>query len=151
MKKVVALFAAVLLPTAFAAGTTSTPITVNANVVSSCIFDTSATSAASFTYNAVNGTSGAVNGSATLYCNSGTAVSMTSATSGTKALSNGGTASLNTSYTLGMSAVAAGTGTGTYAGADKYTFTLAVTAASGQWGVPTASNYTNTVDINVSF
>ncbi|KQR18760.1 hypothetical protein [Deinococcus sp. Leaf326] len=152
MKKIAsAVLAAALCSTAFAAGTASTPITVNATVLSSCTFDTGATTAASFTYDAIAGTSGAVNGAATLYCNAGTTITTTTATSGAltlKSVSKTGT--LNATYALTQVA-ATGAGAGSYAGADKHTYTLAATAASGQWAAPTAADYTTTLDVNVTF
>jgi hypothetical protein len=152
MKKIAsAVLAAALCSTAFAAGTASTPITVNATVLSSCTFDTGATTAASFTYDAIAGTTGAVNGSATLYCNSGTAITTTTDATGPLALTSASkTGTLNATYALSK-VDAAGAGTGSYAGADKHTYTLAATAATGQWAAPTAADYTTTLDVNVTF
>ena len=150
-KTVIAAVTAALCSTAFAAGTASTSITVNATVLSSCIFDTGATKAASFTYDAIAGTTGAVDGGATLYCNSGTAITTTTAATGALTLKSASkTGTLNATYTLSQVA-AAGAGTGSYAGADKHTYTLAATAASGQWAAPTAADYTTTLDVNVTF
>ncbi|AFD27546.1 hypothetical protein [Deinococcus gobiensis] len=152
MKKIALTVAlAALCSTAFAAGSVSTPITVNATVLSSCTFDTSATGAASFTYDALAGTTVPVNGGATLYCNSGTAITTTTAATGALILKSASkTGTLNATYTLSK-VDAAGAGTGTYVGADKHTYTLAATAASGQWGAPTAADYTTTLDVNVTF
>lgn len=146
----VVLTAAAVLSTALA-GTASTPVTINAIVLSSCTFDTSATQAASFTYDAINGTSAQVSGGATLYCNSGTTVTTDTAASGDVALKSASKGStLNATYAL-TSTPNAGAGTGTYAGADKYVYSLAATAAKSQWSAPTASDYTGSVDINVTF
>ncbi|MBZ9753653.1 hypothetical protein K7W42_22790, partial [Deinococcus sp. HMF7604] len=132
-------------------GTTSTPVTVNANVLSSCMFDTTATSAASFTYDAIVGTTGAVSGGATLYCNAGTSLTVNTAATGAVVLNSASKSkSLNATYAL-TSVANAGAGTGSYAGADQYVYTLAATAAAGQWGAPTAADYTGSVDINVTF
>lgn len=151
MKKfVVAALSAALLSTAVA-GTASTSITINANVLSSCEFDTGATAPASFNYDALTGTSDAVSGGATLYCNAGTVLTATPAAGGTVALTSASTSGvLNTTYTLSATANA-GAGTGSYAGADQVVYSLTASAASGQWGAQTAADYTGTVDINVTF
>lgn len=131
--------------------TASTSITVNATVLSSCVFDTTAAGIASFNYDAVTGSTGANSGSATLYCNSGTTITLKTSETGTMSLKSATkNNSLNATYTL-TSSTDAGAGAGTFLGADKYVYTLAPKADKGQWGAPTAADYTGTVDINVEF
>lgn len=153
MKKIVALGLTTVLfsSTALAAGTASAPITVNATVLSSCLFDSTAASSASFSYDAITGSASAMSGSATLYCNSGTTITLKTALSAAMTLTSASKSkSLNATYTLTNSADA-GAGTGTFAGADKYVYSVAPSAMAGQWGAPTATDYTGTVDINVEF
>lgn len=152
MKKIVALGLATALFTSTAlAGTASAPITVNATVLSSCMFDSTATGSASFSYDAITGSASAMSGSATLYCNSGTTITLNTAASASMTLNSASKSkSLNASYTL-TSVATPGAGTGTFAGADKYVYTVAPSAVAGQWGAPTATDYTGIVDINVTF
>ncbi|GGM22626.1 hypothetical protein, partial [Deinococcus aerophilus] len=151
MKKiVVAALSAALMSTAFA-GTASTSVTINANVLSSCTFDSNATQAASFTYDAINGTSDAMAGSAVLYCNAGTRMGTITPDMGPIMLkSMSKDAVLNAEYTLSFVANP-GMGMGSYLGADKYEYTLSALAPAGQWGAPTADDYTYIVDIEVNF
>ena len=108
-------------------------------------------SSASFSYDAITGSASAMSGSATLYCNSGTTITLNTAASASMTLTSPSKSkTLNATYTLTNSA-AAGAGTGTFAGADKYVYTVAPSAVAGQWGAPTATDYTGIVDINVTF
>ncbi|MFC6750962.1 hypothetical protein [Deinococcus aquaticus] len=102
MKKIVALGLATALFTSTAlAGTASAPITVNATVLSSCMFDSAATGSASFSYDAITGSASAMSGSATLYCNSGTTITLNTAANASLILTSASKSkSLNASYTL---------------------------------------------------
>lgn len=152
MKKIVALgLTTALFSSTALAGTASTPITVNATVLSSCTFDSTAAISASFTYDAVTGSAKEESGSATLYCNSGTTITLKTPRTGDMTLTSASKSkSLNATYTL-TSSTDAGAGAGTFLGADKYVYTLAPKAAKDQWGAPTANDYTGKVDIQVEF
>lgn len=147
MKKITALLlSAAFVATTASAGSASVNVTINGVVSASCIFDNT-TTAATFDYAAAEGTSNAMNGGATLYCNKGTVATVTTPAAGEITLRNG-TNTLNSTYTLTRGS--ATVGSGTYAGADQYAFTLAVTAAQGQWSAP-SGQYTGSLDINVTF
>ncbi|RJF74503.1 hypothetical protein D3875_04275 [Deinococcus cavernae] len=150
MKKI-ALFtltAAAILATSAQAGTVTVPVTINATVQNSCVFDSGATQTASFSYDANTGSSAAASGGATLYCNKATVATLTTATSGTVALTKG-TDTLTAKYTLN-SVFSAAAGTGTYQDADKTVYTVAPSADAGQWSASSGS-YSGQLTINVDF
>ena len=145
MKKLL-LIAAALTATTASAGTASVDVTVNGTVMAACEFDSTVTGA-SFDYSALTGSSNAVAGTATLYCNSGATPAFTNLTNQGLSLTFG-TNTMNASYDLSRSAVT--TAGGSHNGADMTTYTLDVSAASGQWNLPTGT-YTGQVSINVVF
>lgn len=146
MKKLLLIAAALTTTTASAANTASVNVTVNGTVMAACEFDSTVTGA-SFDYSALSGSSNAAAGSATLYCNSGATPAFTNLTNQSLSLTSG-TNTMNATYNLTRSNVT--TASGSHNGADQTTYTLDVSAAAGQWNLPTGT-YTGQVSINVVF
>ncbi|AZI44142.1 hypothetical protein EHF33_14650 [Deinococcus psychrotolerans] len=152
MKKIIAMLAALTLTTALA-DDVSTTVTINASVANSCVFDTAATTAASFNYVAATGSSIVANGTATLYCNKGTlallptgAAVLTSPVTLTKT----GGDTLSATVTLGTSTDTVPVTGGTYAGGDRRVYSIVPSAAADQWSASSGS-YTGSTTITVTF
>jgi hypothetical protein len=152
MKKIVALLAALTLTPALA-DSVSTTVTINATVANSCVFDTGATTAASFDYVAATGSSTVVNGAATLYCNKGTLALLPAGEAvltSPVTLTNTGGDTLQATVTLGTSTTTVPVVGGTYAGGDQRVYSIVPAAAAAQWGASSGS-YTGTTIIEVTF
>lgn len=155
MKKIIALLAvsASLLTPALAASVATT-VTINGSVANSCVFDTAATTAASFSYVAATGSSSVVNGNATLYCNKGTLAALPTGeavlTSPVTLTKTGGTDTVSATVTLGTSVDTVPVVGGTYAGGDKRVYSIIPAAASNQWSASSGA-YTGTTTITVTF
>ncbi|THF70347.1 hypothetical protein E7T06_07700 [Deinococcus sp. Arct2-2] len=148
----IALLAALTLTTALA-DSVSTTVTINATVANSCVFDTAATTAASFNYVAATGSSNVVNGAATLYCNKGTLALLApgeAALTSPITLTKTGGDTLQATVTLGTSSDTVPVGDGTYAGGDKRVYSIVPAAASAQWAASSGA-YTGTTTITVTF
>ena len=154
MKKIVTLLALTAsLLTPVLAGSVATTVTINAAVANSCVFDTVATTPASFNYDAATGSSTVVNGSATLYCNKGTLATLPTGeavlTSPVTLTKTGGD-TLQATVTLGTATNTVPVVGGTFAGGDRRVYSIVPAAAMNQWSASSGA-YTGSTTITVTF
>ena len=148
MKKLL-ITALVLSSTAFAA-TATTTVTINGTVANSCTFFNE-NSPASFNYTAADGSSGVINGSATLVCNNGTLGTgkTATATSPVTLTKSGGSDTLSVTVTVTSGPVSSIT-SGPLSGGQAQTYSVTPAAAANQWGASTGS-YSGTTLLTITF